>query len=143
MSTLQDRLQAAMDHAKLKRTDLAAACGISRPAVTKWFEGKAQNLKMEHLFAVADVCRVNARWLATGEGSMPLDKKANPHADIPQRRIDLIRMYGRLPDETRHAIRHMIETLAWVTHPSKGEYEKNQQAVMSTRERKTPMVHDK
>lgn len=141
--TLQDRLTKAMNHATLQRVDLAKACGISSAAVTKWFNGQTKNLAMAHLFAVADACRVNARWLGTGQGEMGLDKKADPYADIPQRRIDLIRMYGRLPDETRRAIRHMIETLAWVTHPAKGQYEKNQQQAISTRDRKALMVHDK
>lgn len=136
MSTLQQRLEQAMKHAKVKQTDLAKACKISTAAVAKWFGGSAKNLKMEHLFAVADLCQVEPRWLGTGEGTMLRTKgDACTHQDIPQRRIDLIRMYGRLPDEVRQPIRSLIETLAWMHHPSKAEYVKRQA-------RKPEMVHD-
>jgi transcriptional regulator with XRE-family HTH domain len=125
MSTLQSRLERAMEHAKKKQSDLAKACDISTAAVAKWFGGSAKNLKMEHLFAVSDLCRIDPRWLATGKGSMERTGKTEPsdRDDIPQRRIDLIRMYGRLPDEVRQPIRSLIETLAWMHHPHKAEYE--------------------
>jgi transcriptional regulator with XRE-family HTH domain len=138
MSTLQSRLEQAMKHAKVKQAELASACGISSAAVAKWFGGSAKNLKMEHLFAVADLCLVDARWLATGKGAMLRGGKletSTPAHDIPQRRLDLIRMYGRLPDEVRQPIRALIETLAWMHHPGKAEYVKRQA-------RKPDMVHE-
>lgn len=136
MSTLQQRLEKAMEHAKKKQADLVKATGASSAGVAKWFGGSAKNLKMDHLFAVADLCQVDARWLATGAGSMTRTKgDACTHQDIPQRRIDLIRMYGRLPDEVRQPIRSLIETLAWMHHPGKAEYVKRQA-------RKPEMVHD-
>jgi transcriptional regulator with XRE-family HTH domain len=135
MSTLQVRLEKAMQAAKKSKSDLARACDISTAAVAKWFNGNAKNLKMEHLFAVADACEVSPRWLAGLD--VPMKKADQPAtlADIPQRRIDLIRMYGRLPDEVRQPIRALIETLAWMHHPSKAEYVKRQV-------RKPEMVHD-
>lgn len=121
-TTLQDRLVAAMELAGKKPADLAIACHISRAAVSKWFQANSKNLKMEHLFAVADLCGVDARWLATGRGAPRRPKGIErAHDDIPQRRIDLIRMYGRLPDEVRGPIRTLIETLAYMHHPRKDE----------------------
>jgi transcriptional regulator with XRE-family HTH domain len=130
VSTLTHRLEAALKHGGKTRSDLMRVCKASRQAVNKWFETNAKNLKMEHLFAVADECKVEARWLATGEGSMALGGKsqASLPSDIPQRRIDLIRMYGRLPDEVRLPIRQLIETLSWQQHPGKAEYVKRQKA---------------
>jgi hypothetical protein len=127
MSTLQARLEAALKNTKppKERADLARACEISRQAVDKWFDTEAKNLKMEHLFAVADECAVEARWLATNSGPMKRTGKADSMpSDIPQRRIDLIRMYGRLPEDIRQPIRALIETLAFVHHPNKGELAK-------------------
>jgi transcriptional regulator with XRE-family HTH domain len=139
MSTLQERLTKAMETAKKNRADLAAACDISRAAVSKWFDANAKNLKMEHLFAVADACGVDARWLATGSGVMrPGKGSACTHADIPQRRIDLIRMYGKLPDEIRHPIRQLIEGLSYLHHPDKGEYARRVESY-----NKTHFVHEK
>lgn len=137
MSTLQYRLETAMKAAGKTRPDLVKASGASRQAVNKWFEGDSKNLKMEHLFAIADELVIEPRWLATGVGSMKRTGKGEPTlpADIPQRRIDLIRMYGRLPDEVRQPIRSLIETLAWMHHPGKAEYVKRAT-------RKPEMVHD-
>ena len=136
MSTLQSRLEAAMEKAKKSRADLARACDISRAAVGKWFEGSAKNLKMEHLFAVADECQVDARWLATGKGEMKQTRGgACVHGDIPAHRIALIRLYSTLPDNDRAAARRFIETMAWMHHPKKNEYVQ--------RISEQHMVHDK
>lgn len=136
MSTLQARLEQAMKHAKVKQADLAKACKISTAAVTKWFGGTAKNLKMEHLFAVADLCQVEPRWLGTGAGTMLRTKgDAGTHQDIPQRRLDLLQMYSRLPAEVRQPIRALIETLAAVQNPRQAEYVKRTA-------RKPEMVHD-
>jgi len=70
MSTLQARLEQAMKHAEVNKAALAKACGISTAAVAKWFGGDAKNLKMEHLFAVSDLCKVDPRWLdSTSSGA--------------------------------------------------------------------------
>ena len=138
MSTLKSRLEAAMKHAGKKQADLVRATKASSAAVTKWFGESAKNLKMEHLFAVADECGVDPRWLATGKGQMLRTGKAAEactHSDIPQRRIDLIRMYSRLPAEVRQPIRALIETLAAVQNPRQAEYVKRTA-------RKPEMVHD-
>lgn len=137
MSTLKARLEAAMKHADKKQADLVRATKASSAAVTKWFGDSAKNLKMEHLFAVADECGVDPRWLATGKGNMVKSGKSDPcaHHDIPQRRIDLIRMYSRLPAEVRQPIRALIETLVAVQNPRQAEYAKRTA-------RKTEMVHD-
>lgn len=129
MSTLQERLEAALRHGKKTRQDLINEKITSRQAVNKWFDDpKSKNLKMEHLFAVADFCKVDARWLATGRDAKPVPPgKADApsqFSDIPQRRIDLIRMYGRLPDEVRFPIRQLIETLHGLQHPRREEYVK-------------------
>lgn len=137
MKTLPERLDAALKHAKKDRPALIKATGASRQAVNKWFEGTSSNLKMTHLFAVADVLGIEARWLATGEGEMKAGKSSGcTHGDIPQRRIDLIRMYSHLPDEVRRPIRALIETLAWMHHPRKDEYLKRTKSAAL-------MVHDK
>jgi transcriptional regulator with XRE-family HTH domain len=126
-----------MDYAKKTKADLARACGISRTAVSKWFDS-GKNLKMEHLFAVADECMVDARWLAIGEGTMKASKSGIcTHADIPKRRIDLIRSYGRLPEEVRQPIRGLIETLAFMNHEHRDEY------VKKVTNYKPSMIHDK
>jgi transcriptional regulator with XRE-family HTH domain len=137
MKTLPARLEAALKHAKKDRQALVEATGASRQAVNKWFEGTSSNLKMAHLFAVADTLTVEPRWLATGEGEMKLGKSTGcSHLDIPPHRIALIRPYSTLPEEERRVARTLIETLSWSHHPRKDEY--------VTRISKSPLsVHDK
>lgn len=111
MTTMQERLNAAMDYGNKTKADLARACKISRTAVSKWFT-TGKNLQMEHLFAVADVCRVDARWLAIGQGEMKPSKGAScTHEDIPVHRFEMLRAYGRLEQEIRTPIKMLIETL--------------------------------
>jgi transcriptional regulator with XRE-family HTH domain len=135
MTTLQERLTQAMKAGEKTRADLARACGMTRQGVGKWFDSETKNLKLDNLFDAADELGVDARWLATGKGTMKRGGVVTAlPPDIPQRRIDLIRMYGRLPEEVRLPIRQLIETLAWQHHPSKAEYVK--------RQKKPMMVHE-
>lgn len=135
MNTLQSRIGQAMKHGEKSAADLARACKISRVAVGKWVDGTSKKIKTEHAFAVADACNVEPRWLALGKGPMERGgSPPSPYDDIPIRRLDLIRMYGRLPAEVRENIRGLIESLAYLSHPSRDKYER----ALS----KTPMVHD-
>ncbi len=68
MKTLAERLQWAIDQAGLKKIDLAKACGVSRGAVTHWFNGNTQKLEGSNLTNAARATYVNAHWLATGAG---------------------------------------------------------------------------
>lgn len=67
-TTLAQRITRARKDVGLSREDLAAAAGVSVAAVQAWESGATKNLKLEHLFAVADALNVNPRWLATEHG---------------------------------------------------------------------------
>lgn len=66
--TFADRLRQARDLAGVTQQQLADACGLTAAAVSKWEGGKTDAVLAPNLFAVADFLRVDARWLATGEG---------------------------------------------------------------------------
>lgn len=124
---LKDRLEIVLKASRRDQKDvireLVSLTGLTRQGVSRWFDGSS-DLKMVTLFQVADFLGVDPRWLATGKGEMKPNKSnaGCDHSDIPQRRIDLIRMYGRLSDEDRMAARRFIETMAWFEHPRKDEY---------------------
>lgn len=147
MSTLKERLEMAMGK-DITRAHLMAAIKryggtISRAALSKWFDDeKTKAMKAEHVFPVAKLCHVNPEWLATGAGKRDPTPDQCDHADIPQRRIDLIRMYGRLPDEVRMPIRSLIETLSYIGHKRKSEYLANLESA-NTKAVRRHMVHDK
>lgn len=113
VTTLQQRLKRAMKNgdAEILPADLARACDISPSAVSKWFDN-VKELKAAHVFAVAKLCKVDAEWLATGNGKPELPKPSGRAADIPDHRLALIRQYGQLPDAVRYHIRGLIQTLA-------------------------------
>jgi transcriptional regulator with XRE-family HTH domain len=66
--TLGERIRARREELGLRPTDLADAVGVSVSAVLYWESGATKNLKNEHLFVLADRLKVNARWLAIGQG---------------------------------------------------------------------------
>jgi transcriptional regulator with XRE-family HTH domain len=69
-TTLAKRVYAAMRHAGItEQKDLAKAIGVSKQAVQKWLSGKSDYIRPEHLFKIADVTKINARWIALGEGA--------------------------------------------------------------------------
>lgn len=68
METLAERITARRKELGLYQADLADAAGVSTAAVSQWERGETKNLKLEHLFAIADTLKVHARWLALGQG---------------------------------------------------------------------------
>lgn len=68
METLAERIIARRRELGLQQSHLAEVAGVSESAVSQWEKGKTKNLKLEHLFAIADALKVHARWLALGQG---------------------------------------------------------------------------
>lgn len=65
---LGTRIRTARKDRKMTGQELATAAGVTKGAVSQWEKGNVRNLRLEHLFKVADALRVEPRWLATGEG---------------------------------------------------------------------------
>ncbi|CAB3644234.1 HTH-type transcriptional regulator PrtR [Trinickia soli] len=75
MTTLAERLQVALDQAKMKQIELARRVGITRGAVSLWLKGATTKVEGENLVKAAQVLGVSPNWLATGRGRM---KSASP-----------------------------------------------------------------
>lgn len=76
MSTLADRLRAAMAASGVSQAELARACSVKPPSVHGWLSGKSKFLRGENLLKAAAVLKVDQDWLATGRGEMkraPID----------------------------------------------------------------------
>lgn len=65
---LGQRIKATRLELGLKQQDLADAAGVSTAAISQVESGDTKNLKLPHLFAIADAMKVNPRWLAIGKG---------------------------------------------------------------------------
>lgn len=79
---LNERIAAAMAHAKLTPAMLVAKTGATKGAVSQWLNGKTKNLKSETSLAISDATGVSQAWLITGIGDMlPVRRaSADPHA---------------------------------------------------------------
>lgn len=65
---LGQRIKATRLELGLRQQDLADAAGVSTAAISQVESGDTKNLKLPHLFAIADAMKVNPRWLAIGKG---------------------------------------------------------------------------
>lgn len=68
MNSLQERLNWALRHSGLKKIDLARECGVTRSAVSFWFNGSTQSIEGANLTNLARATGVSPFWLATGKG---------------------------------------------------------------------------
>lgn len=86
MKTFADRLNAAMTAANVSQAQLAAAIGVSQPAVQKMTSGKTQGSKK--ILEIAVALGVRAEWLSSGEGPMHTESPVPHHPDstIPPER---------------------------------------------------------
>lgn len=66
--TLAERLRQRRKELGMRQEDVAKAVGVSGAAVAQWETGETKNLRVEHLFRVADALKVHARWLGLGDG---------------------------------------------------------------------------
>lgn len=90
-----ERLKEVRKPHGLTQQDVAAFAGVTKGAVSQWEGGG--NIKPGNLFAVADRLRIEARWLATGDGPRSiLEKQAETSLEI-----QLVALYRGLPDNYR------------------------------------------
>lgn len=98
--SLGERIKQARLAAELSQSQVADAVEVTVGAVSAWETGVAQGIRADTLFRLADLLRVSARWLATGEQSGVLAKDgvntlAANLADLPLEKqkvvLDLIR----------------------------------------------------
>ena len=93
------RLKEARRAAGVTQQQLADAIGLSNAAISKMEAGLTEAVLAPNLFAVADFLRVDARWLATGEGD-------------PQRRQDALgQELSSLPADQQLAVRAIIQSM--------------------------------
>lgn len=65
--TFAQRLRDAREKAGYTQEQVAELCGVTDGAVSAWERGQAEKIAAQSLFRVADLLRVDARWLVLGE----------------------------------------------------------------------------
>lgn len=105
METLLDRLKWSLTQSGIKKIDLAREAGVSRAAVTAWFNGTTKKIEGANLVNVARALKVNPLWLATGKGERLI---AVLHKDqVPPHNLDV-----NVVDEIRGIM--WIPVISWV-----------------------------
>jgi transcriptional regulator with XRE-family HTH domain len=112
--SFQDRLSAAITHAKATPKLLAVELGVSVQAVGQVLSGSSRALTAENCARAARYLRVDGFWLATGEGSMTPNGAQSDMA-LSQQEKDLIVALRVLPEADRHAV------IASVMHQAKAQ----------------------
>ena len=80
---MHNRIKEARESAKLSKSELARAMGLSRASISAWETGAVKNLKNEHLFNLSRITGFSARWLATGQGPKERDASTTTVAYLP------------------------------------------------------------
>jgi transcriptional regulator with XRE-family HTH domain len=87
---------------------------VSRAAVSKWLSGKVSDLRNERLFAVAELCQVDARWLGTGAGDPrpgASDVRAAITNGLPELALRVGKMWSALDEPAKNQVLMLIQTL--------------------------------
>lgn len=70
MSTLQERIRLALNHAGLSQSELANRIGVTRGTVSWWATGRTRDISGQTALNAAKELGVSAEWLTTGKGQM-------------------------------------------------------------------------
>lgn len=70
MTELKNRIQSAMDYAKINGKELSVITGLTTAAISQYKTGKILTLNAMAAQKIADALGVNIEWLVTGEGNM-------------------------------------------------------------------------
>lgn len=108
-SQFGERVKAIRTAANLSLAQFGDRIGVSKGVVAQWENGAIDMCNTTALFAISEKFGVDPHFLATGKSSRKRDT-----ADIPDRHLELIRAYGRLPPDVRGVIRALIETFSRV-----------------------------
>ena len=70
MTELKNRIQSAMDYAKINGKELSVITGLTTAAISQYKTGKILTLNAMAAQKIADALGVNVEWLVIGEGNM-------------------------------------------------------------------------
>ena len=93
--TLGERIAAARRLRGLNKTEFAAKMSLSKATISDWESGKIKNLRMEHIFRLADVLQVSARWIALAQG-IPMRRWLENSAEY-----ELIALFREMKDSSK------------------------------------------
>ncbi|WII95967.1 XRE family transcriptional regulator [Moraxella haemolytica] len=118
MNTLAQRLKYARELANLSQQEVAKRANISQPTYFKIENGST--LKPRNILEIAQALKVNAHWLATGEGEMA----SKPSLDELRAKIAEMKSKGKSNIQQKNEVLSMtkpVPVLSWVAAGSWSE----------------------
>lgn len=118
--TPAERIRMARRFAGYSQSQLAAAVGVQRSAVSHWEAPHGKSPSMSHLRGLALATGTQFEWLATGRGEMALsrdaqlDSIATAEAILVEDPVEfrLLQAFRDAPLRSRMAVLEVLETLA-------------------------------
>ncbi|MEG3078517.1 helix-turn-helix transcriptional regulator [Halomonas sp. 5021] len=86
--SIGDRVKRARKRIGMNQKELAFAIGIKQPTLSELERGESRS--SAYLVQIAEVCKVNARWLATGVGDMLDAEQSLPDSNAEMMDIEVI-----------------------------------------------------
>jgi transcriptional regulator with XRE-family HTH domain len=112
MNTLAKRLQAAIAREQTNMVRLAEAAGTSSASVSKWLDGKTENLRGNYLIKAAIFLRVNTDWLGLGIGKMERGDLEKQELSTPELLAQLAQTIATAPVGNRPVIGALLTQIA-------------------------------
>lgn len=97
---LGQRMTTAMEHVGMSQADLARELNVNRQTIQQLAGGFTGDPGARRIFRIADVLRVNPRWLVLGEG--PMDGTSDAPRDASD--IELHALVQKLPKDRRSEV---------------------------------------
>lgn len=116
MNTLKERINAALDAAKMDQSELARAIGVTSVAVNGWCTGATKSIKGENLLKAAQALGVRPEWLASNRGPMKTED-LGPAISTPFRPVKVITNDVEIDDEIIAIPRYTIKASAGMGKP--------------------------
>lgn len=119
MSTLSERVLAALAAANMDQSELARRIGTSSVAVNNWCTGSTKSIKGENLLKAASALRVRPEWLSTGVGSMEvsISEVLGPSIQTPQRPVVVVESDDDIQHEVFAIPRYRVKASAGSGEP--------------------------
>uniref|UniRef100_A0A7C6E9B4 Helix-turn-helix domain-containing protein n=1 Tax=candidate division WOR-3 bacterium TaxID=2052148 RepID=A0A7C6E9B4_UNCW3 len=90
---LNKRIAKAIEYSGLKQKEIAEKVGLTTSEMSNIVKGVVKNPKLKVLVELAKICKVDLRWLITGEGEMIKQEPIKYGAED----LVMVPIYGRIP----------------------------------------------
>lgn len=95
-----------MSLSNMSAAELARAIDVTQQAVGRWLRDEVDDVMSHHLFHAADAMKVDARWLATGQGSPRPEREGLPFVGAL-----IAEKIGKKSESSQRLINEIIERL--------------------------------